>query len=680
MAAQPGPDSVLAAWLTLEVLAPQANADARELEAMGRTLVRLEEYPEPWSEATFGRRGNERAVYWMVYLGELDLAQATSEILKMFPDGTVDERADVCGTTSLAVIVVDSRGRPVPEKTFLSSFAWGYGQVRAGRLRGLSGFPEAERAIKTELERRMIRQDEEGSIQPLTNPDLHGAAGWLTALLNLPHEGVKLPGVAIRVPQWGVYSEPPEPELLNSFFLGDLVKARAAFGGGQVGHALSAFMGTARGRERHDVVQDKGIIAETLAPERTPLCRWPSPGRHPLVLMQQAAINHTVAELRDGGLVAVNGPPGTGKTTLLRDIVAKVVLDRAIAMSKFDRPAQAFSHVTTMRTGQAYTHLYQLDESLIGHEVVVASSNNKAVENISREIPSTGAIAHDLNPPLRYFQSVSDIVAAGKGPITVGATWGLAAAVLGNSANRAAFVQSFYWHKKRGMALYLKAVLGGDLPEGGDEGDEAREEDVLDVIALERPPRGEIEAQERWRTARRSFLARLKDVESLRQEAHAAHDAVRQRPNASRRADDSARDLLTARQAYASAAEREGVAKRQGAEVAGAEHRAAEDRAAINRLRPGIFARLFFTRTFRDWRAEMSAAHDVLVGARSRLKAAVEAEQQAAKATAFAKKTLGEAERWKQEADGALARLMATIAAFGAKAGASRRRGVLGAR
>ena len=41
-------------------------------------------------------------------------------------------------------------------------------------------------------------------------------------------------------------------------------------------------------------------------------------------------------------MVAVNGPPGTGKTTLLRDIVAKVVLDRAIAMSKFDKPTQVF--------------------------------------------------------------------------------------------------------------------------------------------------------------------------------------------------------------------------------------------------------------------------------------------------------------------------------------------------
>ena len=671
---KPGPDSVLAAWLTLEVLTPQALPDARELETIGRTLVRLDEYPEPWQERRFWKRGQERAVYWMVYLGELDLAKATEAILKVYPDDAVDERANVRGNTTLAVMVVDSKGRPVEDKTFLSSFAWGYGQVRAGRLKGLAGFAEADRAIKTELEKRLIRQDEEGKTLPLSNSDIVQAIGWLAKVLNLPDEEVLRPGVAIRVPQWGAYSEAPEPELLNSFFIDDLVKARAAFGSGQAGLALSAFMGAAPDRARQDVVRDKGIVTKTLAPTRMPLARWPGPGRYPLVLMQQAAINHSVAELANGGMVAVNGPPGTGKTTLLRDIVAKVVLDRAIAMSKFDKPAQAFSHVTSMRTGQAYTHLYRLDESLIGHEIVVASSNNKAVENISREIPSATAIADDLNPPARYFQSISDAVAAGKGSITDGATWGLAAAMLGNSANRSAFIQSFYWHKKRGMALYLKAVLGGDLPEDEDEKDDGEgtdEQKVLDVVTIEQPPRSEIEALERWRAARRDFLAKLKSVETLQKQAQAGYEAVRQRPEASWRADDAAREFLAAKQAHASAVEKEEIAKRLHAKVADAERKAMEDRTAIDRLRPGFFARLFFSRSYREWRAQMGAAHDALTKARSQLKSAAAAEQQAAQEATTAKKKVGASELEKQQADAGLAQVMATIEALRAKVGAN---------
>src|SRR3546814_2634480 len=75
-----------------------------------------------------------------------------------------------------------------------------------------------------------------------------------------------------------------------------------------------------------------------------PAARWPSPGGHPLVTLQQAAVNAARSELSGKeGVIAVNGPPGTGKTTLLRDIVAGCVMDRALAMIAFDDPEKAFT-------------------------------------------------------------------------------------------------------------------------------------------------------------------------------------------------------------------------------------------------------------------------------------------------------------------------------------------------
>jgi ABC-type lipoprotein export system ATPase subunit len=62
------------------------------------------------------------------------------------------------------------------------------------------------------------------------------------------------------------------------------------------------------------------------------------------VLLQQAAVNGTSNELRDGGLLSVNGPPGTGKTTLLRDVLVATVVERAEAMATFADPALAFAN------------------------------------------------------------------------------------------------------------------------------------------------------------------------------------------------------------------------------------------------------------------------------------------------------------------------------------------------
>lgn len=148
------------------------------------------------------------------------------------------------------------------------------------------------------------------------------------------------------------------------------------------------------------------------------------------------AVNVARREPATGRLLAVNGPPGTGKTTLLRDVVAGAVLDRAVALAEFDDPNDAFT-VTGQKMAagpKAFYNFSRLAPAVRGHEVVVASSNNKAVENVSRELPAAKAVGR---PPKEssHFRLISDHVhgAEGEGedaaPIE---TWGVGGSGVGH--------------------------------------------------------------------------------------------------------------------------------------------------------------------------------------------------------------------------------------------------------
>lgn len=317
--------------------------------------------------------------------------------------------------------------------------------------------------------------------------------------------------------------------------------------------------------------------------------------------------------------------------------MAGCVLDRATAMAAFDKPHDAFS-----TTGQklafgsnAFLHFYRLDPSLKGHEIVVASSNNKAVENVSKELPLKAANGRPER--MAYFKSISDAIANpkraegfdadGESPADPVETWGLIAAALGNGRNRAAFQQGFWWNEDGGFLTYLKAARGGNvLREIKDE----RTGEVVDrvapsVVVKERPSVNEAEAAVAWSKARSAFLklkkaveAEIAGLEGMRRDLQALkHAAVELR---------KLEDLRPRLEEAAAQVRQMSEARRQEQEKA--KSQIERDKALLDShiaSRPGFFARLFGTSAWKSWSSAQQAFSATLQQSALMAKAADEA-------------------------------------------------------
>lgn len=146
--------------------------------------------------------------------------------------------------------------------------------------------------------------------------------------------------------------------------------------------------------------------------DHTPLGRWPS--KYGLSLMQQTAVNLVAGRNLEqiaittgipfSDVMSVNGPPGTGKTTLLKDIIAANIVEKARLLSSYAHPDHAFLEIENVdeyiKAGPKSTsavHAYRLDNPKIAElGIIVCSSNNTAVENISKELPQGAALLDGL--------------------------------------------------------------------------------------------------------------------------------------------------------------------------------------------------------------------------------------------------------------------------------------------
>ena len=272
--------------------------------------------------------------------------------------------------------------------------------------------PKTEPSAQSQAPQKLKESGQSDQGTPIPGRELHRFVRQLAAGLQM--EG-PLDAAGIRVRCTAISrakaERPADHDFLNSYIANDISLVEHAVRRGDLGAGLASYL-----TDNRDIALDRRADVRRLAPtmlaavdpQHVPGGRWPADAAKPLVLSQQFAVNQIARELQSEGLFAVNGPPGTGKTTMLRDVIAHVVVQRARQLSTLAEPAAAFSGVLgRVAVTKDYTAaVHGLNPRLTGFEMVVATTSNTAAQNVTAEIPAFPRLA-SMPEPWRPITSLT---------------------------------------------------------------------------------------------------------------------------------------------------------------------------------------------------------------------------------------------------------------------------------
>lgn len=433
---------LLSYWHTLEHFSPASvpNGCRKWVEKL------------PWEEVQ--KHSNpSKCFQYTFYFGVFPLNEVTEFVQEYFHSQEENPNlptAKVC----YASLKVDKQGLYIQDTFGLSTMPWALSQLKKHKLNmelPLDEFRKRERRIADHLVDGFLKE-------PLTREGVKQIQAYL--LDELPWR--ELPSAAIylrteereRKQSKSDEEEEVTCDLLNSFYLEDLERIAKSLQTEKLPKAFQDYLTGCLGRadigKRINLSDHPAVLQSCLTPEYYPDGCWPSP--YCASLMQQFAINRVMDDLsgkKQEGLFSVNGPPGTGKTTLLRDIIAAILVQRAHHMIQFDEPAKAFTKLEETKKSEGYVpFIYEPHASICDGGIVVASSNNGAVENISKELPLKKEVKGYADR-LGYFRTVSEGCVDPE-------HWGLIAAVMGSKKNQRKLIDAI-WNKSpkaRKQTLY----------------------------------------------------------------------------------------------------------------------------------------------------------------------------------------------------------------------------------
>ncbi|MDN3607099.1 hypothetical protein [Kaistella yonginensis] len=350
---------LLSCWHKLEYFSP-----ASVPKASNKNIELLNDI-EPWKIPLKSKDPN-KIIEYTIYLGVFDSSTVNEFVKEYFKDSKKDEdfrNSKIC----FATIKLDIEGKYINDSFGLSTLPWALGQLEKSQLENNNwelSFETIKGDLLEYLElnfKETITNSNNEVIKISTVVNNNQLLKFQDKVESLSNWSVK-PTKEIYVKRVEKYKSKKDTkataDILNSFYIKDLEKIISKYKKKSIPKAFQQFLDGSLNKQsnRLDVSKNIDILKNTLTPNNYPDGCWASD--YTLSLMQQFAVNNifnNLSESNQEGIFSVNGPPGTGKTTLLRDIIAPILVKRAKELIKITNPSDAFNKVGSIEISDKYS-------------------------------------------------------------------------------------------------------------------------------------------------------------------------------------------------------------------------------------------------------------------------------------------------------------------------------------